>query len=157
VRERGSPSTNPDQAWVVQQARTTASFFAEQPVKPRYLLRDRDTKFVAEFDAILESEGLEVVKVAVRAPNQNAVAERFVQTVKSEVLDHFIVCSEKHLRHLLSEFLAHYHEERPHQGLGNVPLGGVPPPVEEPAVLPLSAVRCRERLGGLLKHYRRAA
>jgi putative transposase len=150
-------SANPDRAWMVQQARNVAMRFDEEPVKPKYLLRDRDTKFVAEFDAVLESEGLEVVKVAVRAPNQNAVAERFVQSVKSEVLDHFIVCSEKHLRHLLSELLAHYPEERPHQGLGNVPLGGVPPSEEAPAVLPLSEVRCRERLGGVLKHYRRAA
>jgi putative transposase len=95
--------------------------------------------------------------VSVRAPNQNAVAERFVQSVKSEVLDHFMVFSEKHLRHLLSEFLAHYHEERPHQGLGNVPLGGAPPSAEDRSILPLSEVRCRERLGGLLKHYRRTA
>jgi putative transposase len=98
-----------------------------------------------------------VRKVAVRAPHQNAVAEGFVQTVRQECLDHFIVCSEKHLRHLLSEFLAHYHEERPHQGLGNVPLGGAPPSAEDRSMLPLSEVHCRERLGGLLKHYRRAA
>jgi putative transposase len=150
-------SANPDRAWMVQQARNVAMRFDKEPVKPKYLLRDRDTKFVAEFDAILASEGVEVRKVAVRAPNQNAVAERFVQTVRQECLDHFLVVSEKHLRHLLSEFLIHYHEERPHQGLGNVPLSGTPPSAEEPAILPLSEVRCRERLGGLLKHYRRAA
>jgi len=80
-----------------------------------------------------------------------------VQTLRKECLDHFVVCGEKHLRHLVKEFVAHYHEERPHQGRGNVPLS-VPDPDNPPTLpFPKGEVVCRERLGGLLKHYSRAA
>jgi putative transposase len=149
-------TAHPDRQWVAQQARNVALFFDEQPVRPRFLIRDHDSKFVREFDGVLESEGVEVVPISIRAPNMNAVAERFVQTAKQECLDHFVVLGEDHLRHLVTEFLRHYHQERPHQGVGNVPLGG---PEEPPggANLSLAEVRCQERLGGLLKHYTRRA
>ena len=130
--------------------------FDDETVKPKYLLRDRDSKFVKEFDAILTSEGIAVTPIGVRAPNQNAVAERFVQSVKSECLDHFVVFGASHLRHILSEYLAYYHHHRPHQGLDNRPLGWVEPAVSE-ADQPVSEVVCHERLGGLLRHYQRVA
>jgi putative transposase len=72
---------NPDKAWIVQQARNAALFFADHPEKPRYLLRDHDTKYVLEFDQRLESEGIEVKVVGPGAPNMNAYAERFVQSI----------------------------------------------------------------------------
>jgi Integrase core domain len=81
---------------------------------------------------------------------------RFVQSAKRECLDHVVVFGEAHLRHILSEFLAYYHRSRPHQGLGNRPPGWE----EDSATggeLPPGEVVCEERLGGLLKHYRRAA
>jgi transposase InsO family protein len=130
-------------------------FFDEQPVKPKYLVRDRDSKFVAGFDEILESEGIKVVKTSVGAPNMNAVAERFVGSVRRECLDHFIVLGEEHLRHILKSYLVHYHEQRPHQGLDNVPPHGLPPGNDTP--LSLADVRCEESLGGWLKHYWRPA
>jgi hypothetical protein len=101
---------------MVQQARNIAMIFDDEAVKPKYLLRDRDSKFVKEFDALLTSEGIAVTPIGVRAPNQNAVAERFVQSVKSECLDHFVVFGTSHLRHILSEYLTYYHCFRPHQG-----------------------------------------
>jgi putative transposase len=83
----------------------------------------------------------------------NAHTERFVQTIKQECLDHFIFFGERHLRHVIGEFVAHYHEERPHQGVGNVPLTKAEPvePWRGEEIL------CLERLGGLLKSYRKAA
>lgn len=122
-----------------------------------HLIVDHDTKFSGSFDAIFEAEGAQVKRVGPLAPNMNAYAERFVQTLRVECLDHFVVCGEKHLRHLVKEFVAHYHEERPHQGRGNVPLTVADP--DEPSVLPFpkGEVVCRERLGGLLKHYSRVA
>jgi putative transposase len=102
-------TTNPDHAWMVQQARNMAMIFDQERDQPKYLLRDRDSKFVQEFDAILTSEGIAVTPIGVRAPNQNAVAERFVQSVKHECLDHFVVFGEAHLRHILSEFLVYYY------------------------------------------------
>lgn len=104
-----------------------------------------------EFDAILQSDGLEVVAVGPRAPNLNAHAERWVLSIKSECLDHFVVFGEDHLRYIVKEYLAHYNGERPHQGVGNVPLTSSPPDTSWGEVV------CVERLGGLLRHYHRVA
>jgi len=97
-----------------------------------------------------------VLKVGPCAPNLNAHAERFVLTVQSECLDHFVVFGEAHLRHILTEFLEHYHEERPHQGRGNVPLTASAATPDAPPRSPRQ-VACRQRLGGLLRHYYRRA
>jgi len=90
-------TTHPDGVWMVQQARNLTMFFDEQADRPQFLLRDHDTKFVKEFDGILESEGIEVKALGPRAPNLNAFAERWVQSVKQECLDHFVVFGESHL------------------------------------------------------------
>jgi putative transposase len=148
-------SPNPDRAWVQQQAGNFALHGAEQACKPAMLLRDNDQKFGPEFDAVLEAEGVDVHRVGPRAPNMNAVAERFVQCVKVECLDRIIVFGEGHLRYLLDEFVTHYHQCRPHQGIDNVTPAGPAPP--EPAPLDPRHVVCQERLGGLLKHYARRA
>jgi putative transposase len=84
------------------------------------------------------------------------VAERFVQSVRQECLDHFVVFGEAHLRHILSEYLIYYHQFRPHQGMGNRPLGWTALPPAD-ADRPLGEVVCQERLGGLLRHYQRLA
>src|SRR5579883_1968702 len=86
----------------------TTFWGADQPDKPEYLLRDFDTKFVPEFDAILESEGITVKKVGPLAPNLNARAERWIQSVKRKCLDHFIVFGEDHLRYLVSQYTAYH-------------------------------------------------
>jgi putative transposase len=147
---------HPDRAWVAQQARNFGMEFAEGGEKPAVLLRDNDQKYGPDFDAVLEAEGVRVKPVEYQAPNQNAFAERWVQTVKEECLGRFVIFGEAHLRHLLSEFLAHYHGERPHQALGNAPPCGPPAPAEGPPPAPGELV-CEERLGGLLKHYTRRA
>jgi putative transposase len=120
-------------------------------------LIDHDTKFTAAFDAVLEADGAAVIRLGLRAPNLNAYAERFVQTLRVECLDHFVVCGEKYLRHLVEEYLVHYHEERPHQGRGNVPLSVADRGQVIAHRFPDGPVVCHERLGGLLKHYDRAA
>jgi putative transposase len=78
-------------------------------------------------------------------------AEGFIQTIQQECLDHFVVLGERHLNHLVREFVQHYHTERPHQGKGNAPLVGRPAGTESGGIV------VRDRLGGLLKHYERAA
>ena len=149
-------TANPDGPWMAQQARNMCMFFADQPEQARYLVCDRDTKFTGQFRAILESEGVEVVQTAVRAPNQNAYAERWCRSIKTEMLDHFVVLGETHLRYLIQEYVCYYHEFRPHQSLGNLPpmMTGPPDPVE---CLGPKNVVCHERLGGLLNHYQRKA
>ena len=141
---------------MVQQALNLAICFGEEAVAPKYMIRDLDTKFVHEFDEVLESEGVEIVKVGPKKPNMNAFAERFVQTARQECLDHFVICGETHLRHLLKEFLDHYHEERPHQGLDNAPPTGKPESLLADD-RSHAQIGCRERLGGLLKSYHRKA
>jgi putative transposase len=148
-------STRPTQAWTAARARDSLSFLAGHGDKEPILLRDHDTKFGEHFDGVLRENGVRVQKVGPLAPNLNAVAERWVQTVEHECLDHFVVFGEAHLGYLLEEFLAHYHLERPHQGVGNRTLSGAEPP--EDATPTSGEVECQERLGGLLKHYRRRA
>ena len=125
----------------------------EQPEKPTILLRDYDGKFAPEFDAILEADGVTVKKVGPHAPNLNAIAERFVQTAKSECLDHFVVFGEEHLRHLVFSLQNYYNELRPHQAKDNLPMNCTAPPPT--AAFAAAEIVCEERLGGLLKHCRR--
>jgi putative transposase len=86
------------------------------------------------------------------SPNLNAFAERFVLSIKSECLNDLIIFSEAQLRRVVTEYVAHYHEEGPHQGVGNVLLSGAKPAANQDG-----HVVCDERLGGLLKSYRRQA
>jgi transposase InsO family protein len=88
-----------------------------------------------------------------QSPNLNSFSERFVQTVQNECTNEMIFFGKKHLEYSISEFVAHYHEERPHQGLGNRRI--VQPTIEPPIK---GRIFCRERIGGLLKSdYRKAA
>ncbi len=100
---------------------------------------------------VLSQEGVKVVRLPARSPNLNAFAERFVGSVRRECLSKIIPLGERHLRRILVEYLAHYHTERPHQGVGNRLLEPVA------AVNGGGPVQCTERLGGVLKFYSRAA
>jgi len=122
-----------------------------QSIKRTYVLRDGDKKFTAVFCSVLESEGLEVKRVGPRAPNMNAFAERWGQTLKTECLDHFAVLGA-HLRHIVSEFVIHSQQESRHQAKGNLPLVGKSPRETADSVR-CKELECRKRLGGLLKSY----
>jgi putative transposase len=150
-------TANPDAAWVKRQAKNFAVCWADSPLAPSYLVMDMDSKFTAEFRDTLRQDGIESVRVGPLKPNLNAFAERFVQTIERECLDHFVVFGLGHLQHLVSVFVQHYNRERPHQGVGNRPLSevGADPPPTLP--FPAGEIVCEERLGGLLKHYRRIA
>jgi putative transposase len=150
---------NPDGVWMAQIARNMSMVFSEEPAEfqPTHIIRDRDSKFTHQFCSILELDGLEFRPIPARSPNLNPHAEAWVQRTKHEVLNHFIVFGEHHLRHILACWLGYYHQFRPHQGLGNVPIqGGLPPP-EPLHAFRLEYVVCHESLGGLLKHYARKA
>ena len=117
----------------------------------RFLVCDRDTKFSLRFRIVLEAAGVSVIRTPFQAPNANAHAERFVRSIKEECLDRMILFGEGHLRRAVGEYLAHYHGERNHQGIGNELISG------RPTDHTLGKVECDERLGGLLRFYRRAA
>ena len=144
---------HPDQRWMMQIARnvTMADWGCLQP--GHYLIHDRDNKFCPAFQRIIDHGGVTRVPLPPRSPNLNAYAERWVRSIKEEALSRMILFDERALRHTLSVYTTHYHQERPHQGKGNVVLLPAPAHVttrEHP-------IRCQERLGGLLKYYDRAA
>jgi putative transposase len=129
-------------------------------LKATYLLIDNGPKFTDRFNAVFDAEGCEVKRVGPRAPNMSACAERWVQSRRAECLDHFLILSQRHLHHLVTNYVEHYNLERPHQSRGNVPLpDAAAEGAGEPRILPFpfGAVKCRPRLGGLLKHYYRDA
>ena len=115
----GGITISPNEAWMKQVARNVSGCGGELE-DARYLIHDRDTKFTASFNEILKAVGVQPIKLPARSPNLNAYAERFVRSIKSECLDNLILFGEKSLRHVLSEFIVHYHAERNHQGVGNV-------------------------------------
>lgn len=145
-------TVDPNRDWLAQQARNICMYFDDQPLKPTCLLHDRDGKFTPHLQAILESSGYQAKKLPIRSPNLNAYAERWVQSLRRECIDHFMVFGEDHLRHLCHEYEDWYNTVRPHQSLGNLPLGAKPPdPIQEP--FRAAEVKCATRLGGLLRHY----
>jgi transposase InsO family protein len=114
----------------------------------RFLIIDRDALFSVTFKSILRGSDIKVLLTAYQAPNMNAHAERFVRSIKSECLDQMIFLGRESLVRAITEYAAHYHEERSHQGIGNVLLSGAEPQGE-------GIVGARERLGGLLHYYHR--
>jgi hypothetical protein len=146
-------TANPNASWMNQMARNLT--MEEWGIlKPgQYLIHDGDKKFCASFKEMLDHSGVKRVPLPPRSPWLNAFSERWIQSVKTEALSKMILFGERSLRHVLSEYLAHYHEERPHQGKGNVIL--FPSAQAEPSSE--GTIECRERLGGLLKYYHRKA
>src|SRR6266567_273515 len=106
---------NPTGDWVTQQARNLGLDFAERRL--RFLVRDRDSKYSRAFDEVFRSEGIRIVRTPVRAPKANAIAERFVRTVRSECLDWLLILNRRHLEHVLRVYTDHYNRERPHRSL----------------------------------------
>ena len=144
---------HPTEEWMQQVARNLTD--AEGGALPgqRYLLHDRDTKFCSGFRSIVRDGGVEPLRLPPRSPDLNAFAESWVRSVKQECLSKLILFGEASLRRALNEYLAHFHAERPHQGKGNVLL--FPEPTDRAS--PANRVECRQRLGGLLRYYARAA
>jgi transposase InsO family protein len=120
----------------------------------RYVLYDREAKFCAEFRETLAVAGVKGLRLPPRSPNLNAFAERWVRSVQEECLSHRILFGERSLRKGLTQFQEHYHEERNYQSKNNVLLFRIPAPL---APGRRRVIRCRERLGGLLRYYSRAA
>jgi putative transposase len=144
---------HPNQEWMKQIARNVTDETSGCLSGHRYVLHDRDTKFCESFRAILAAGNVECLALPPRSPNLNAFAERWVRTVKEECLSKLILFGEGSMRRALTEFCEHYHTERNHQGKGNNILF----PMADKTPLAGTSVTCRQRLGGLLKYYARAA
>jgi transposase InsO family protein len=145
---------------VTQQARNLLMTLGDEDVRPRFLIRDRDSKFTRDFDEVFRSQGMRVIKAPVRAPKARAHAERWVGSVRRECLDRILIVGRRHLQRVLAAYVAHYNEHRPHRALEQRPPFRTPPrddeqPVAE--VVDLDHVRRRDLLGGLIHEYQLAA
>jgi putative transposase len=144
---------HPDQRWMAQIARniTMAEWGFLQP--GQYLIHDRDGKFCPPFQHIIDAAGVQRLPLPPRSPDLNAYGERWVRSVKEEALSRLILFGERALRHVLTEYVTHFHQERPHQGKGNMVLL----PAADLRQRHTGPIRCHERLGGLLRYYHRKA
>ena len=147
----GGITESPHEQWMKQVARNLSGWDGEMK-NTRFLIHGRDSKFTKSFDNILGAVGIDPVRLPPKSPNLNAFAERFVKSIKTECLDQMILFGEKCLRHSVNEYLAHYHAERNHQGIGNL----IPFPDGRLGKTE-SVVTRAERLGGLLSFYHRQA
>jgi transposase InsO family protein len=151
-------TTHPTASWVTQAAKNLVMDLEDAGCQARYMIRDRDGKFPALFDAILKDAGIEVVLTGVRMPRMNSIMERWVQTCRRELLDRTLIWNQRHLLHALREFETFYNEHRPHQGIANArPLHPLPQPITDPEQITRLDIRKRHRLGGLLNEYEHAA
>ncbi len=142
---------HPDEAWMTQVARNLTDNVDGFLRSVRYVILDRDPLYTAAFRRLLRDSGAKPLLLPARSPNLNAFAERFVESIKSECLGRIVPLGEGHLRSVVRAFVHHYHEERPHQGLGNRLIAPTS------TLIGRGPVQCRERLGGLLKFYYREA
>src|ERR1035437_1840214 len=148
-------TAHPNAAWVIQQARNITGDLTDADIAAKFLVRDRDTKYVASFDEVFKAEDTEILKTPFRTPNANAFAERFVRTVRSECFDHLLIVDEAHLERVLRSYACHYNGHRPHQGLSQeIPAMERTVPL---AVRPGSDDRHRQlrRYSGLIRRYDR--
>ena len=140
---------HPNATWMMQIARNVTMEEWGFLAPGQYLIHDRDGKYCPAFQQIIDTAGVKRVPLPPRSPNLNAYAERWVRSVKEECLSRLILFGEAALHHTLHEYMAHYQQERNHQGKGNVLL--FPPSGHDTERA--GPLRCRERLGGLLKYY----
>ncbi len=143
-------TTTPNSGWVTQQARQFLWCLGDESSSMRFLMHDHDTKFTAAFDNVFVSEGFEIVLTPFRAPKANAVAERWVRSVRQECLDHLLILNQRHLWKVVTEYTHYYNTARPHQGIPHQS----PIPFQPTRKGP---IRRRDILGGIIHDYYRNA
>ncbi|WP_166029008.1 integrase core domain-containing protein [Streptomyces chilikensis] len=157
VRVLGA-TAHPTARWMAQVAKNLVMDLEDAACRARFMIRDRDGKFPALFDAILKDAGIEVLLSGVRMPRMNSIMERWVQTCRRELLDRTIIWNQQHLLRALREFEDFYNLHRPHQGVANArPLQPLPTPISDPKQITHLNIRRRDRFGGILHEYRHAA
>ena len=146
-------TAHPTGAWTAQQARNLLMDLGVRSGQFKFFIRDRDSKFTAEFDQVLASSGVRVIKTPVRSPRANSFAERYAGTLRRECPGHLLIYGEQHLRRTLTEYARHYNEHRPHQSRQQRP------PLHEPgqAVDVTAEIKRRQVVHGLINEYRRPA
>jgi hypothetical protein len=147
-------TAHPTAAWLTQQARNLLMDLDDAHGLFRFLIRDRDSKFTAVFDAVFAAIDIQIIKTPVRAPRANAIAERFVGTIRRELLDRILIINQRHAAAVLREFESHYNDHRPHRTLGQAAPGR---PLPQFAPTDIRKIQRHDRVGGLLHEYRQVA
>jgi transposase InsO family protein len=143
-------TVSPDSEWMKHVARQLTDAMDGFARGKTHLIIDRDTKYCSEFRQILESSGIQIVLCPPRVPQCNAIAERFVRSIKTECVERFIFLGEGHLRRTFKAYETHYNSHRNHQGMENQLL--------MTRVLPVvGRICCQKQVGGLLNYYYRQA
>ena len=142
-------TAHPTGAWVTQQARNLLMELGDRADRFRFLIRDRDSKFTAAFDAVFAGADIRIIRTPIRAPRANAIAERFIGTLRRECLDHLLITGPRHLAAVLREYTQHYNGHRPHRSLHQCPPEASTRPRSGAVIRPLR----RDRLGGLIHEY----
>jgi putative transposase len=146
-------SAHPTSTRVTQQARNLIDL-DHRADGLRFLLRDRDAKFTANFDAVFTAAGIEIIRTPPQAPRANAHAERWVGSARRECTDRLLILGERHLRAVLTEYTTHYNDHRPHQALDQQPPNASP---RTAAPTTVTKIQRRLVLCGLINEYAQAA
>ena len=146
-------TAHPTAEWTVQAAREFTWTLTGRTGQVRYLIRDRAGQFTGAFDAVFAAEGINVLPTAPQCPRMNAYAERIVRTIRAECTDRMLIMGQRHLQHVLAEYIEHYNTGRAHRALN------LRAPADDPPVIPSPAHRIRRTpvLGGLINEYDEAA
>jgi hypothetical protein len=150
-------TANPVTGWVTQQARNLTMELTDQAMALKFLVRDRDTKFTAFFDAVFAAEGTRIIKSPARAPRSNAICERVIGTFRRECLDRVLILGRRHLEAVLSEYVAHYNSHRPHRSLSQRSPSALDTTPARIGDVDLTRLRRTDHLGGLIHEYRTVA
>jgi putative transposase len=147
-------TAHPAGAWLTQQARNLLMDLEDAGHRFRFLIRDRDAKFTAAFDAVFTAIDVRIIRTPVRAPRANAIAERFVRSIRGELLDRCLIINQQHAAAVLRQYEHHYNDHRPHRSLGQAaPLR----PLPHHTTTEIHNVQRRDRLGGLIHEYQQVA
>ena len=146
-------TAHPTADWATQQARNLVIDLGDHVAQFKFLIRDRDAKFTSMFDAVFASEGIKIIKTPIRAPRANAIMERWIGSLRRELLDRMLILNARHLRRVLAEYEDHFNTHRPHRALDQAaPLRALP----QPHTTDTKIIR-RDRLGGVIHEYMQVA
>ena len=146
-------TAHPTADWVAQQARNLLMDLGDLVAQVKFLIRDRDSKFTSMFDAVFASEGIQIIKTPIQAPRANAIMERWIGSLRRELLDRILIINARHLRQVLAEYEHHFNTHRPHRSLGQAaPLRALP----QPDTTDITVIR-HDRLGGAIHEYTQVA